>query len=97
MANTTKTVTVKINLDTLSAEDSAKVLKVHIQQLKDNVEKAAVGTAKYTAAKKRLDAVNAKLTTSTKRVTQETNAEAQAHKNSSAAIQREIAEQKKIQ
>ena len=97
MANTTKTVTVKINLDTLSAEDSAKVLKLHIKQLEDEVSKATSGTAKYTAAKKRLDAVNAKLTTSTKRVTQETNAEAQAHKNSSAAIQREIAEQKKIQ
>ena len=97
MANTTKTVTVKINLDTLSAEDSAKVLKVHIQQLKDNVEKAAVGTKKHDAALERLNATLKKTGASTKRVTQETNAEAQAHKNSSAAIQREIAEQKKIQ
>ena len=39
MANTTKTVTVKINLDTLSAEDSAKVLKLHIKQLEDEVSK----------------------------------------------------------
>jgi hypothetical protein len=97
MANTTKTVTVKINLDTLSAEDSAKVLKVHIQQLKDNVEKAAVGTKKHDAALERLNATLKKTGASTKRVTQETNAEAQAHKNSSIAIQREIAEQKRIQ
>ena len=97
MANTTKLITVKINLDTLSAEDSAKVLKVHIQQLKDNVEKAAVGTKKHDAALERLNATLKKTGASTKRVTQETNAEAQAHKNSSTAIQREIAEQKKIQ
>ena len=97
MANTTKLITVKIDLDTLSAEDSAKVLKIHIQQLKDNVSKATVGTAKYETALKRLNSTLDKTGASTKRVTQDTNAETQAHHNSSAAIQKEIAEQRKLQ
>ena len=93
MANTTKLITVKIDLDTLSAEDSAKVLSIHIQQLKDNVSKATVGTKKHEAALERLNATIKKTDVSTQRLTQDTNAETKAHNNSAIAINKEIAEQ----
>ena len=97
MANTTRIIKAKIQFDTLAAEKSAKALEKDIKKLTKNLAKAEAGTKEFTRAEKELEKALNKVGRSTKNLTQDTKKETQAHENSTAAIQREIAEQRKLQ
>ena len=97
MANKTRIIKAKIQFDTLAAEKSAKALEKEIKKLTKNLEKAEAGTKEFTKAEQQLEKALNKVGRSTKNLTKDIKKETQAHQNSATAIQREIAEQKRLQ